>query len=102
MGDVVAASKQSNFVGTLIAGPQIPRCLPQGKATIFMKGIHRHNLSSSGFNPLNSMGTTGNNGLLAFAWTGMFPLKTCHKSEVCCQHLHTGIDLQRHYLKYHC
>ena len=54
----------------------MPRCLPQGRATIFINGIRKHNnLRSNGFNSLSSIGTTlyyttGNDKLFVFDWIG--------------------------------
>ena len=65
----------SSLDGTLTAGPCIQRCLPEGNATIFMKGTRNDiNLSSRAFKLERSVGIVHNRKPLALAWTGMLPL----------------------------
>ena len=65
----------SSLDGTLTAGPCMHLCLPEGKATIFMKGTRSDiNLSSSAFKLESSVGIVHNCKPLALACTGRLPL----------------------------
>ena len=72
----------STFDGTFTAGPCIDRCLPEGNATIFIKGTRREiNLSSNAFRSDSSGGTLHNCNPLALACSGItLPSMLCHMS----------------------
>ena len=64
----------SSLEGTFTAGPCIHLCLPNGRATIFMKGTRKDiSLISNAFRHDSSGGTLDNLRPLATACVGMLP-----------------------------
>ena len=75
-GSTVQMVSTSN--GTLTAGPCMDRCLPDGNATIFIKGTRKDiNLNSSKFRLESSGGIGLNCKPLALACNGMFTSAQC-------------------------